>query len=131
MDLTWQAPTTDHGQPLTYEYRQKEGTGTFGDWTAILNSDIDTTEYTVTGLTMGTDYTFEVRAENVGGKGNEASVIVTTLAPTWEFTLTDSGGNPVTQLTEGGDSATATVRITNTVRFQTAQTVTLEWGPWI
>ena len=128
VDLTWQAPATDHGQPLTYEYRQQEGTGPFGDWTAIQNSDIDTTGYTVTGLTMGTDYTFEVRAENVGGKGPEASVIVTTLAPTWEFTLTDSGGNAVTELTEGGDPATATVRITNTVRFQTAQTVTLEWG---
>ena len=128
VDLTWQAPATDHGQPLTYEYRQQEGTGPFGDWTAILNSDIDTTEYTVTGLTMGTDYTFEVRAENVGGKGDEASVTVTTLAPEWEFTLTDSGGNPVTELTEGGASATATVRITNTARFDTNQTVQLKHG---
>ena len=127
VDLTWQAPATDHGQPLTYEYRQKEGTGPFGDWTAILNSDIDTTDYTVTGLTMGTDYTFEVRAENVGGKGNEASVMVTTLAPEWEFTLTDSNGNAVTEFTEGGDPATVTVRITNGVTFTTAQTVTLEW----
>ena len=127
VDLTWQAPATDHGQPLTYEYRQKEGTGPFGDWTAILNSDIDTTDYTVTGLTSGADYTFEVRAENVGGKGDEASVTVTTLAPEWELTLTDSDGNAVTQLTEGGDPATATVRITNGVTFTTAQTVTLEW----
>ena len=128
VDLTWQAPATDHGQPLTYEYRQQEGTGSFGDWTAILNSDIDTTGYTVTGLTSGADYTFEVRAENVGGKGNEASVIVTTLAPTWELTLTDSNGDPVTQLTEGGDPATATVRITNTARFGTEQTVQLKHG---
>ena len=127
VDLTWQAPATDHGQPLTYEYRQKEGTGPFGDWTAILNSDIDTTDYTVTGLTSGADYTFEVRAENVGGKGDEASVTVTTLAPEWELTLTDSGGNAVKELTEGGDPATVTVRITNGVTFGTAQTVTLEW----
>ena len=128
VDLTWQAPATDHGQPLTYEYRQQEGTDPFGDWTAILNSDIDTTEYTVTGLTMGTDYTFEVRAENVAGGGDEASVPVTTLAPEWEFTLTDSGGDPVTELTEGGASATATVKITNSVTFGTEQTVTLKWG---
>ena len=33
----------------------------------------------------------------------------------------------MTQLTEGGDSATATVSITNNVRFSTAQTVTLQW----
>ena len=46
----------------------------------------------------------------------------------WELTLTDSNGNAVTELTEGGDSATATVRITNNEPFSTAQTITLQWG---
>ena len=46
----------------------------------------------------------------------------------WEFTLTDSGGNDVTQLVEGGDAATATVTITNNVTFSTEQTVDLKWG---
>lgn len=45
----------------------------------------------------------------------------------WELTLTDTGGNAVTQLVEGGPSATATVRITNSARFSTPQTVTLYW----
>ena len=44
------------------------------------------------------------------------------------LTLRDSGGNDVTQLVEGGSSATAEVSITNSVRFSTDQTVTLEWG---
>ena len=64
---------------------------------------------------------------DVGG-GGEASDTLTLLAPEWSFTLRDSGGNDITELTEGGDSATATVKITNSVTFGADQTVTLMWG---
>ena len=87
-------------------------------------SGAGTTSHTVTGLTAGTEYTFEVRAVNGEGNGAEASVTATLLAPTWEFTLTDSSGDPVTELTEGGDPATATVKwgtvITNSVTGQSS-----------
>ena len=46
----------------------------------------------------------------------------------WSFTLRDASNNNVTELTEGGDAATATVSITNNVRFGADQTVALEWG---
>ena len=47
----------------------------------------------------------------------------------WSFTLRDASNNDVTELTEGGDAATATVSITNNVRFGADQTVTdPEWG---
>ena len=52
----------------------------------------------------------------------------TTPTPDWSFTLRDASNNNVTELTEGGDAATATVSITNNVRFGADQTVTLEWG---
>ena len=244
--LRWNAPlapTPDHGQPvLHYEYRVKVGSGSFGSWTMIPDSDATTTSHTFTGLTNGTEYIYEVRAENVAGDGAEADVGVTprvgvavsfgaatasiteggssavtlTLdeAPMtgttvvvpitatrgaglgtaeysgvpanvtfaagdtsksftvsvaddtldepdeeltlelgilpdgyvpgtngelvitvvdddvaeWGFTLTGSNGNAVTELTEGGASATARVSITNSVRFETDQTITLEWG---
>ena len=243
--LRWDAPlasTPDHGQPvLHYEYRVKVGTAAFGSWTTIPNSDGSTRSHKFTGLTNGTEYTYEVRAENVAGDGAEAEVMVTpvvgvavsfgaatlsvneggtgqatvTLATapatgvtvtvpitatpgeglgTGEYsvpasvtfaasetsksftvsatqdtldepdevltlslgtlpagyvpgttaeleitvvdddvaqlglTLRDSGGNDVTQLVEGGASATATVSITNNVRFSTEQTVQLKWG---
>ena len=47
-----------------YQYRQKEGSGAFGNWKNISGSDASTTSYDVTGLTVGTAYTFQVRAVN-------------------------------------------------------------------
>ncbi len=46
-----------------YEYRQSDDGGSTWapDWTEMVDSDKDTTEYAVTGLTNGTAYTFEVR----------------------------------------------------------------------
>ena len=57
-----------------------------------------------------------------------SDVFIVASNPTWSLTLTDSSGNAVTELTEGGAGATATISITNTVRFNTAQSVTLKWG---
>ena len=127
--LAWQPPETDHGQPFTYEYRSAaSGASLPATWTAVPSSDATTTGYTVTGLTHGTAYTVEVRATNVAGPGDAASVTTTTLAPEWAFTLTDADGHAVTELTEGGASATATVSITNGVTFSTDQTVRLKHG---
>ena len=78
--LTWQAPAADGGVPITgYEYRQSADGGTTWqpDWTAIADSDDETTGHTVSGLTNGTTYTFEVRAVNAVGKGAARAVTAT------------------------------------------------------
>ena len=130
MALSWDTPWHNGSDITEFEVRYAAGISVppATTWDDITNSNATTTSYTVTGLTAGTEYTFEVRAVNGIGNGAEASVTKTVLAPVWAFTLTDSSNNPVTELTEGGDPATATVKITNSVRFNTNQTVTLEWG---
>ncbi len=102
-------------------------------WTEVPDSapgEANETSHTLEGLDPGEEYTFEVRAVNGVGGGGEASDTLTLLAPEWSFTLRDSGGNDVTELTEGGDPATATVTITNAgqATFGADQTITLEWG---
>ena len=130
MALSWDTPWDNDSDITGFDVRYAAGTSVPAatTWDNITGSGASTTSHTVTGLTAGTEYTFEVRAVNGEGNGAEASVTKTLLAPAWEFTLRDSNGDPVTELTEGGDPATATVSITNNVRFSTDQTVTLKWG---
>ena len=63
--------------------------------------------------------------------GTNGEIVITVVdddVAEWGLTLTGSNGSAVTELTEGGASATARVSITNNVRFETDQTITLEWG---
>ena len=132
-ELAWIIPW-HNGSPIEkHQYRYAEGSSVPSSttWVDIPNSapgQPNDTDFNVTGLDAGTEYTFEVRAVNGIDPGPAATVTRTTATPNWSFTLRDSSNNNVTELTEGGDSATATVSITNNVRFGADQTVTLEWG---
>ena len=76
VSLTWTAGS-DGGRAITkHQYRKKEGAGAYDAWTDILDSAADEANaesYTVTGLTNGTAYTFQVRAVNAEGNGAEAT----------------------------------------------------------
>ena len=64
VQLSWRRPADDGGARIVrYEYRQQEGDGPFGAW-QIIREDPPPTDHTVTGLTNGTSYTFQVRAVN-------------------------------------------------------------------
>ena len=65
--LSWGAPSDAGTSSVTgYEYRQSgDGGSTWGSWTAAG----DALEKEVTGLTNGTEYTFEVRAVSAAGDG--------------------------------------------------------------
>ena len=128
LELQWSAPWPN-GDPITkFQVRHGEGSTVGGTWADIPGSGGGTTEHTVTGLKPDTEYTLEVRAVNGIGYGAEDTVTQRTPTPDWRFTLTSADGSPVTELTEGGDSATSTVSIINGVRFSTDQTVQLERG---
>ena len=80
--LSWDAPGYDGGEEITgYAYRLKENGEPFGVADLMAWRDIpggaSTRSYTVTGLTNGIVYKFEVRAENEHGGGIPAKATVT------------------------------------------------------
>ena len=132
-ELSWIIPWHNGSSIEKHQYRYAVGSSVPPSimWVDIPNSapgQPNDTDFNVTGLDADTEYTFEVRAVNGIDPGPAATVTRMTPTPNWSFTLRDSSNNNVTELTEGGDAATATVSITNSVRFGAEQTVQIEWG---
>ena len=79
--LSWDDP--NDSTISAYKYRQKEGSGSFGQWTTIPDSaygEANTTGYTVRNLTDGQTYTFRIRAvDEAGDTANSGDVTVTTI----------------------------------------------------
>ena len=99
--LSWSDP--DNSKISKYQYRQGTGTTvTWGSWTDITNSSATTTRHTVTGLTNGTAYSFEIRAvvETATFGTASATVTATPLLPVVSFESAsrsaDEGGGSVT-----------------------------------
>ncbi len=76
--LTWDDP--NDSSITKYQYRQRVSGADFGDWSDIVRSSATTTTYTVTGLTNGSAYGFELRAVNASGDGEASSVGATPIA---------------------------------------------------
>ena len=75
--LSWTAPADDGGSAvLRYEYNYS------GSWMpATVDTTAATITTTVTGLTNGQSYTFQVRAVNAAGAGDSASVMARPASP--------------------------------------------------
>ena len=71
--LSWSDPGNEHVRG--YEFRRTAFSGTsssWGEWTKIAGSDASTTSHTVTGLTNGQSYSFQLRAFTQGQTGFES-----------------------------------------------------------
>jgi hypothetical protein len=85
--LTWTAPASDGGSAITdyvVQYRTTAGPGT---WNTFADGTSTTTSATVTGLTNGTGYDFQVAAVNSAGQGAYSSIASAT--PTATVSLAD------------------------------------------
>ena len=75
--LSWDDPS--NSDIAGYQYRRGTGdTVTWDDWVTISNSDADTTSHTVTGLTNGTEYSFQIRAVWSGVAGTTSTTVTAT-----------------------------------------------------
>ena len=66
--LNWGVPEDGGSQILRYEYRYGAVGQPYGEWTTVSGGG-SARSLTVTGLTNGTEYGFQVRAENGRGEG--------------------------------------------------------------
>ena len=96
--LNWSAPEDGGSQIVHYEYRYRVSGGTFPEeW-----EETTSTSVAITGLTNGTVYDFEVRAENAIGPGpaSSGSVAIGT-RPSAPTGLTSRGGSEMITVTWG------------------------------
>ncbi|MDE2803409.1 MAG: fibronectin type III domain-containing protein, partial [Chloroflexota bacterium] len=75
VSLSWDDPFD--GTITGYQYQQREGQGSFGEWMDVPGSSSSTTSHTVTSLTNGIVYTFSLRALNASGFSNAVTATAT------------------------------------------------------
>jgi uncharacterized repeat protein (TIGR02543 family) len=86
--LTWSAPLSNGGSPITSYQVSRDGGST---WVTPTSN----TSHTFTGLINGQSYTFNVRAINAAGNGLQASVTSAPVAPaTYSIGYNSNGGSP-------------------------------------
>ena len=100
--LSW--ANADNTAITRYQFRQKTGTGSYGSWMSMMNSNANTTTHTVTGLANGTAYSFQVRAvaSTVNGTAS-AEVSATPKVPG----ITVTSGTAVTEGTAAAFTVSA------------------------
>ena len=73
LTVSWEAPVSDGGSDITrYTVQWKEATGSWDSSTNVFATTTTETSYTISGLSLGTEYTVRVVASNLVGDGPES-----------------------------------------------------------
>jgi len=123
INLSWSAPATDGGSPITGYVIERSLNTPVPTWGDALYFEHDDASYVVSGLVQGAEYIFRIRATNAVGTSefSQASTPVAALAPLHHALPTVSQpdvvyGNPVTialtVATAEGDVPSGTVTLT-------------------
>ncbi|GHU64862.1 hypothetical protein AGMMS49983_11510 [Clostridia bacterium] len=103
--LSWDPPSNTGGGSITYQVSLDNGT----TWISVATD----TSYTATGLTNGTTYSFQVRADNTAGPSTTLSVSATPLTvPGAPQNLVATAGNAQVSLTWNAPSGNGGSAIT-------------------
>ncbi|MCL2067521.1 MAG: fibronectin type III domain-containing protein, partial [Treponema sp.] len=96
VSLSWTTPNNGGSAILRYQYSYGVASGYTQNWFNIPGSSASTTSYTITSLTNGTNYNFEVRAVNSVGNGTTSGIqTATPVFPTYNVTFNSNGGSTV------------------------------------
>ena len=113
---------SDDASITHYEHRQKTGSTAYGAWFDIPDSTATMTTYTVSNLTNGTTYEFQVRAVNAKGNGVQSDPSGPVVPKTKAMlvlaasSIAESGSGNLTRMQATLQSAvTSVVKITITV----------------
>ena len=97
--VSWQAPASNGGSPIT-SYTVTPYVGSTAQTSLAVTVGGSTLSTTVTGLTNGTAYTFQVTATNATGTGPPGtSPAVTPTAPSGPVQVQEKGGTEIAQST--------------------------------
>ena len=121
--LSWTDPSDAAISGYQFRRRNPPDTGSWGSWTAIASSTAATTTHTVTGLTNGTAYGFQVRA--VDGTLEGAASSEATATPTAATAGVTTAQPTDRAVTEGDASDTATFTVALSTRPSNAVAVTV------
>ena len=124
--LSWSDPPPSRHGFTGWQYRQRTS-GTWGDWTAVPSSTGSTRTYTVTGLTNGNSYGFDVRGVSgtISGPATGSVTVVPTTAPVAPSSVSATAG--VNQVSLAWTLTTADSTITE---WQYRYKTTGSYGLW-
>ncbi|NBX92431.1 MAG: hypothetical protein EBQ85_04275, partial [Proteobacteria bacterium] len=115
VSLSWTAPTDNGGSAITnYSYKYSSDNGS--TWSSPALTGSSTASYTVSGLTNGTSYIFQVAAVNAAGTGtysSSSSAVTPATTPGQPTNLIATGANGQVSLSWTSPSSNGGSAITN------------------